>query len=95
MTGFSLLPTTPEEGPDEHHLNFKGQPHVLGPKWTHLPTITIGLLGVQMFWSVEMSYGVCDCCKSWFEQFLCSFEYQLRLIYFLWVYQNQAWLLSS
>ena len=58
MTGFSLLPTTPEDGPDQHHQNFKGVPRILGPKWAHLPTITVGLLGVQIFWSIEMSYGV-------------------------------------
>ncbi|KAJ6617092.1 hypothetical protein B0H10DRAFT_1878615, partial [Mycena sp. CBHHK59/15] len=36
---------------------WKGTPRVLGPRWTHLPTLTIGLLGVQIFWSVEMSYA--------------------------------------
>lgn len=58
MTAFSLLPTAPEEGPDQHHQNFKGTSRILGPKWAHLPTITVGLLGVQIFWSIEMSYGV-------------------------------------
>ena len=58
MTGFSL-PTVPEEGPDQHHRNFKGVPRILAPKWAQLPTITIGMLGVQILWSVEMSNGVC------------------------------------
>ena len=58
MTGFSLL-TAPEEGPDQHHRNFKGVPRILGPKWAQLPIITVGMLGVQILWSVEMSYGVC------------------------------------
>lgn len=36
---------------------FRGRPHILGPKLTHLPTLTIGMLGVSMFWSVEMGYA--------------------------------------
>ncbi|KAJ6562324.1 major facilitator superfamily domain-containing protein [Mycena capillaripes] len=30
---------------------------ILGPRWAQLPTLTIGLLGVQILWSVEMSYA--------------------------------------
>lgn len=58
MTGFALLPTAPEEGNEQHDQKFKGVSRILGPKWAQLPTITVGLLGVQMFWSVEASYGV-------------------------------------
>jgi solute carrier family 45 protein 1/2/4 len=36
---------------------WSGTAHVVGPRWAHLPTLTIGLLGVQIFWSVEMSYA--------------------------------------
>ncbi|KAF7342251.1 MFS general substrate transporter [Mycena venus] len=36
---------------------WSGTARVLGPRWSHLPTLTIGLLGVQIFWSVEMSYA--------------------------------------
>ncbi|KAJ7179781.1 MFS general substrate transporter [Mycena filopes] len=36
---------------------WRGTARVLGPSYTHLPTLTIGLLGVQIFWSVEMSYA--------------------------------------
>ncbi|KAF7366291.1 MFS general substrate transporter [Mycena sanguinolenta] len=36
---------------------WSGTPRVVGPSWTHLPVLTIGLLGVQIFWSVEMSYA--------------------------------------
>jgi len=56
MTGFSSLPLAPEEG-YEAQQKFRGTSRILGPKWAHLPTITVGLLGVQIFWSVEMSYG--------------------------------------
>ncbi|KAJ7190222.1 MFS general substrate transporter [Mycena pura] len=50
-------------GPSLGHSTFvdpsqwAGEARVLGPKWTHLPTLTIGLLGVQVFWSVEMAYA--------------------------------------
>jgi solute carrier family 45 protein 1/2/4 len=57
MTGFALLPTAPEEGSEQRDQHFKGVSRILGPKWARLPTITVGLLGVQMFWSVEASYG--------------------------------------
>ena len=55
---FSLT-TVPEDGPDQHHRNFKGVPRILGPKWAQLPVITIGMLGVSILWSVEKSYGLC------------------------------------
>lgn len=56
MTGFSALPIA-EAGSDQKQ-KFKGVSRILGPPWAHLPTLTVGLLGVQIFWSVEMSYGV-------------------------------------
>jgi len=56
MTGFSPLPLAEEEQDDQRQ--FKGIARILGPRWAHLPSITIGLLGVQIFWSVEMSYGM-------------------------------------
>ncbi|KAJ6469195.1 hypothetical protein C8R47DRAFT_950499, partial [Mycena vitilis] len=34
-----------------------GTAHIRGPRWAHFPTLTIGLLGVQILWSVEMSYA--------------------------------------
>ncbi|KAJ7179784.1 major facilitator superfamily domain-containing protein [Mycena filopes] len=49
MTGFGRLP------PAEEHLQHRAR--ILGPRWAHLPTLTIGLLGVQILWSVEMSYA--------------------------------------
>ncbi|PPR06325.1 hypothetical protein CVT24_001015 [Panaeolus cyanescens] len=55
MVTFSALPSA-EEGPDNQQ-RFKGVSRILGPKWAHMPIITIGLLGVQIFWSVEMSYA--------------------------------------
>ncbi|KAJ7120253.1 major facilitator superfamily domain-containing protein [Mycena epipterygia] len=52
MTGaFGPLPLA------ESHANTTGAPRIRGPAWAHLPTLTIGLLGVQILWSVEMSYA--------------------------------------
>ncbi|KAI3607991.1 sucrose transporter [Moniliophthora roreri] len=36
---------------------FAGISFIRGPKWLHLPFLTISLLGVQIFWSIEMSYA--------------------------------------
>ncbi|KAJ7604819.1 MFS general substrate transporter [Mycena polygramma] len=43
--------------PQDSAQRWTGHARVLGPRWTHLPVLTIGLLGVQIFWSVEMSYA--------------------------------------
>ncbi|KAF6760581.1 sucrose transporter [Ephemerocybe angulata] len=55
MTGFAALPLAQEEGNSSR--KFKGVARIVGPRWANLPTITVGLLGVQIFWSVEMSYA--------------------------------------
>ncbi|KAF9495214.1 MFS general substrate transporter [Pleurotus eryngii] len=58
MTGFASLPIADEgAGHDDPTRQFGGVSKITGPRWAHLPTITIGLLGVQIFWSVEMSYA--------------------------------------
>ena len=56
MTSFTSLPIA-AEGHDHRQQRFKGVARILGPRWAQFPTITIGLLGVQIFWSVEASYG--------------------------------------
>jgi len=57
MTGFSALPLA-EEGLEElDESKWLGVSRIIGPRWAHLPVLTISLLGVQLFWSIEMSYG--------------------------------------
>lgn len=56
MTGFSALPVA-EEGSQDEGVQLVGISKILGPRWLRLPALTIGLLGVQVLWSVEMSYG--------------------------------------
>ncbi|KAI1790011.1 MFS general substrate transporter [Ganoderma leucocontextum] len=56
MTGFSAIPLA-EQGGDHQDPHLAGISKILGPRWAQLPAITIGLLGVQVFWSIEMSYG--------------------------------------
>ncbi|KAF5384381.1 hypothetical protein D9615_003131 [Tricholomella constricta] len=53
MTGFAPLSVDASSRAQK----FSGKAYIVGPKWTHLPTLTIGLLGVQIFWSVEMGYA--------------------------------------
>ncbi|EIW74070.1 MFS general substrate transporter [Coniophora puteana RWD-64-598 SS2] len=52
--GFGPL-VTEDGGADD--ARWIGQPRIIGPSWSRLPAITIGLLGVQLSWSVEMSYA--------------------------------------
>ncbi|TFY65833.1 hypothetical protein EVG20_g5255 [Dentipellis fragilis] len=60
MTGFSALPLAddPETANDDGDAHFEGVARILGPRWSQLPVLTIGLVGVQVMWSVEMSYGM-------------------------------------
>ncbi|KAG9313671.1 hypothetical protein JVU11DRAFT_6016 [Chiua virens] len=56
MTGFSAVPIG-DESEDVHNRRWAGSARVIGPRWAQLPSLTVGLLGVQMLWSVEMSYA--------------------------------------
>jgi hypothetical protein len=56
MTGFSALPTA-DEAASEGSAQWAGVSKVLGPPWARFPTITIGFVGVQVLWSIEMAYG--------------------------------------
>ena len=56
MTGFSALPTA-DEAASEGSAQWAGVAKVLGPPWARFPTITVGLIGVQVMWSIEMAYG--------------------------------------
>lgn len=63
MTGFAALPLAEHGGggggSSAHSPHLVGVAKVLGPRWLQLPALTLGLLGVQVFWSIEMSYGAC------------------------------------
>ncbi len=54
MTGGGFIAVN-GDGADSSRLT--GHSHISGPKYLHLPAMTIGLFGVQLFWSVEQSYG--------------------------------------
>ncbi|KAI0088334.1 major facilitator superfamily domain-containing protein [Irpex rosettiformis] len=56
MTGFAALPVA-EDGGQNDDVHLVGVSKIQGPRWLQLPIITIGLLGVQVLWSIEMSYG--------------------------------------
>ncbi|KAL5520645.1 hypothetical protein ACEPAF_2646 [Sanghuangporus sanghuang] len=53
MTGFSALAVA-DDG-EEGEVRWSGVSRILGPRWLQLPVLTVGLLGVQVLWSVEMS----------------------------------------
>ncbi|KII91533.1 hypothetical protein PLICRDRAFT_156689 [Plicaturopsis crispa FD-325 SS-3] len=58
MTGFNALPIAETGGDgDENDRHLVGIARIRGPKWSQLPALTVGLLGVQVLWSVEMSYA--------------------------------------
>nr|GAT45812.1 MFS general substrate transporter [Mycena chlorophos] len=50
--GPSLGPSVPFDP-----TNWAGEARVRGPKWANLVVLTIPLLGVQIFWSVEMAFA--------------------------------------
>lgn len=56
MTGFSALPDR-----EDHEANddrqWLGNAKVSGPKFLKMPLLTIGMFGLQIIWSVEMSYA--------------------------------------
>ncbi|KAF7335162.1 hypothetical protein MSAN_02349300 [Mycena sanguinolenta] len=52
--GFGALPLAES---DMLRGSTVGSARILGPRWAHLPTLTVGLLGAQILWSVEMSYA--------------------------------------
>lgn len=40
-----------------HAVQWVGAASVKGPKWGKLPLLTVGMLGIQCVWSIEMGYG--------------------------------------
>jgi len=56
MTGFSALQIA-DEAALEDSTQWTGVARVLGPSWARLPTLTVGLMGVQVMWSIEMAYA--------------------------------------
>lgn len=56
MTVFTALPVV---GDAEAGMStvWSAVPYVSGPKWLEMPILTVGMLGLQIVWSVEMSYG--------------------------------------
>ena len=55
--GFAVLPVAENGGEMHGGSHLAGVSRILGPRLLQLPTLTVGLLGVQVLWSVEMSYG--------------------------------------
>ncbi|KAH9990214.1 MFS general substrate transporter [Russula compacta] len=56
MTGSNALPIA-DEAAEEGSAQWVGVAKVLGPPWAHFPIVTVGILGVQMMWSIELAYA--------------------------------------
>ncbi|KAF8465846.1 MFS general substrate transporter [Russula ochroleuca] len=56
MTGFNALPMA-DEAASEGSAQWAGVAKVLGPPWARFPAVTIGFVGVQVMWSIEMAYA--------------------------------------
>lgn len=41
----------------QHAVQWIGSPSVRGPRWARMPLLTVGMLGIQCVWSIEMGYG--------------------------------------
>ncbi|KAF9242259.1 hypothetical protein BU15DRAFT_86856 [Melanogaster broomeanus] len=58
MTGLSAIPLAEENGTRYHSGGrWAGVSRISGPAWARFASLSIGLLGVQVLWSVEMSYA--------------------------------------
>jgi solute carrier family 45, member 1/2/4 len=57
MTGFSSLQLEQQDSPSTTAASLSDT-RLLGPRWLKLPLLTLGFLGVQVLWSVELSYGL-------------------------------------
>ncbi|WVQ80005.1 hypothetical protein IAT38_002106 [Cryptococcus sp. DSM 104549] len=64
MTGGAFFPTAADEeydldhpGVESHAVQWIGTASVKGPKWARLPLLTVGMLGIQCVWSIEMGYA--------------------------------------
>lgn len=57
MTGAGFVAVS--TGDEEHggHDRWSGTARVKGPACARMPLLTIGMLGLQIVWSVEMGYG--------------------------------------
>ena len=57
MTGSFALPIGDPNGELKGSV-WAGRARVRGPRWAQLPLLTVGMLGLQIVWSVEMAYGM-------------------------------------
>jgi solute carrier family 45 protein 1/2/4 len=57
MTGFATSIAELDQAQHVDGARWAGSAGVRGPKWAKLPLLTVGGLGMQVLWSVEMGYG--------------------------------------
>lgn len=57
MTGLTVSIAASDQAQHLDGARWTGFAGVRGPKWAKLPLLTVGGLGMQVLWSVEMGYG--------------------------------------
>src|ERR1700733_1381248 len=57
MTGLTVSLAASDQAQHLDGARWAGFSGVRGPKWAKLPLLTVGGLGMQVLWSVEMGYG--------------------------------------
>ena len=57
MTRFTVPIAEPDQAQHLYGARWAGFAGVRGPKWAKFPLLTVGCLGMQVLWSVEMGYG--------------------------------------
>lgn len=57
MTGFSVHISESSHDFNDDSIRYSGTAGVRGPRWARLPLLSLGTLGMQVLWSVEMGYG--------------------------------------
>ncbi|KZV95562.1 MFS general substrate transporter [Exidia glandulosa HHB12029] len=55
MTGGGFLAVDDDQQQVDEHREWRGVARVMGPQWAKMPLSTIGMVGLQIVWSVEMS----------------------------------------
>jgi hypothetical protein len=87
MTGASFIQL--DSSHDAGAASLEGTP-IRGPNWIKLPALTVGFIGLQALWSVEMSYGAPTSELEFYTTHLPE-PYQPRRTCYPWDYQNLTW----
>ncbi|KAL7422583.1 hypothetical protein Q5752_003231 [Cryptotrichosporon argae] len=57
MAGGAFFAPAGDDPGSDHAVQWVGTPAIKGPRWAKVPLLTIGMLGIQCVWSIEMGYA--------------------------------------